>query len=106
VIEGRHLDVGGERSKGSQSIGKPKSSSATPLTVSAAQDVIREKWGQLTTRREGVDEFEREVIEEALAAYDGIIARAARLLSVPRTGLISRMDKLGIDPDRFKDRQR
>jgi len=105
LIEGRHLGLGGERADGRRPIATPKSSSAAPLTVSGAQDVIREKWTQLTTRREGVDEFEREVIEEALAAHDGIIVRAARLLSVPRTGLISRMDKLGIDPDQFKNRR-
>ena len=105
MIEGRHLGLGGERAEGRQAIGKPKLSAASAPTVGAAQDVIREKWDQLTGRREGVDEFEKEIIEEALAASDGIIARAARLLSVPRTGLISRMGKLEIDPDKFKNRQ-
>jgi len=31
------------------------------------------------------------------------VARAARILSVPRTGLISRMATLEIEPEKFKD---
>ena len=42
-------------------------------------------------------------VESALEITGGIVARAARLLSVPRTGLISRMATLEIDPDQFKD---
>jgi DNA-binding NtrC family response regulator len=106
LIEGHNLDLGGGRSTGEPTTGAPKQSPAAAPTVKAAQDAIREKWDELSGRREAVDGFEKEVIEEALEAFDGIIARAARLLSVPRTGLISRMDKLEIDPDKFKDRQR
>ena len=40
----------------------------------------------------------------ALAACGGIVARTARMLSVPRTGLISRMATLEIDPEKFKNR--
>jgi sigma-54-specific transcriptional regulator len=106
LIEGHNLDLGGGRSTGEPTTGAPKQSPAAAPTRKAAQDAIREKWDELSGRREAVDGFEKEVIEEALEAFDGIIARAARLLSVPRTGLISRMDKLAIDPDKFKDRQR
>jgi DNA-binding NtrC family response regulator len=105
LIEGRHLDLGGELSAGEQPFGRPKPKLTSAPTVGAAQDAIREKWHQLADRREGVDEFEKEIIEEALTACDGIIAKAARLLSVPRTGLISRIDRLAIDPDKFKDRR-
>jgi len=100
LIEGRHLDLAGTRpSRG------PKPATTSSATVSAADDGIRAKWEQLAERRDNVDAFEREVIEEALAASGGTIARAARVLSIPRTGLISRMAKLEIDPDKFKDRR-
>ena len=104
VIESGHLDLpDAQRSAGARGTGASSSAPSTP-TVSAARDVIREKWELLAERKEGVDAFEREVIEEALAASDGTIAKAARLLSLPRTGLISRIGKLGIDPEKFKDR--
>ena len=83
----------------------PKPPSSSALAGSAHEAIIR-KWEELADRRASVDAHEKETIEEALAACGGTIARTARLLSVPRTGLISRMAKLQIDPERFKDRGR
>lgn len=101
VIEARHLDLA-ETPVASPST--PAAAELGPPTVSAARELIRQKWEQLAEQKESIDAFEREVIEEALAANDGTIARAARLLSLPRTGLISRIGKLGIDPEKFKKR--
>jgi DNA-binding NtrC family response regulator len=53
-----------------------------------------------------LDTIEKKVIEDALAACGGIVARTARVLSVPRTGLISRMATLEIDPEQFKERSK
>jgi DNA-binding NtrC family response regulator len=53
-----------------------------------------------------LDTLEKTVIEDALAACGGIVARTARVLSVPRTGLISRMATLEIDPEQFKERSK
>jgi anaerobic nitric oxide reductase transcription regulator len=105
MIEGRHLDLTSSQSRSEQPIGEPRPGKPSTPTVSAALDVIRDKWHQLAERKDAVDAFEREVIEDALAASGGTIAKAARLLSVPRTGLISRIGKLGIDPENFKDRE-
>ncbi|MEM7437729.1 MAG: helix-turn-helix domain-containing protein, partial [Myxococcota bacterium] len=87
--------------------GPPASSPSAPPSgarPNPTHDAIRQKWEELAQRRANVDVYERETIEEALTVCDGTIARAARLLSVPRTGLISRMAKLQIDPEQFKGR--
>ena len=49
---------------------------------------------------------EKAIIEETLAACEGFVARAARVLSMSRTGLISRMATLEIDADEFRRRRR
>jgi DNA-binding NtrC family response regulator len=46
--------------------------------------------------------MERGIVEDALALAGGNLAKTARLLSVPRTGLISRMATLGISRDKYK----
>ena len=68
------------------------------------QGGIQERWQQLGDQKADVDALEKVIIEDALAACHGIVARTARMLSVPRTGLISRMATLAIDPERFKSR--
>ena len=103
TIVATHLDLRNAPSTSPQPANALEQSRSVP-TVAAARDVIREKWEELDQRKEAVDAFEREVIAEALAAHDGNVAGAARLLSLPRTGLISRLAKLGIDPDQFRDR--
>jgi DNA-binding NtrC family response regulator len=69
-----------------------------------AQDGIQGRWQQLADQKSDLDDLEKAIIEDALAICHGIVARTARMLSVPRTGLISRMVTLGIDPERFKMR--
>jgi DNA-binding NtrC family response regulator len=100
VIEAGHLDLGGAAATES----KPAQVSlpADPLT----RDGIRGRWQQLAEQRADLDTIEKTVIEDALAACGGIVARTARVLSVPRTGLISRMATLEIDPEQFKDRSK
>ncbi|MGB5809228.1 MAG: sigma 54-interacting transcriptional regulator [Polyangiales bacterium] len=98
-IEGHHLDLAPARA----SAETPEPSRSSGRMHNPTHEAIRAKWNDLDARRASVDDFERETIEAALAACDGTIARAARLLSVPRTGLISRMAKLEIDPERFKE---
>jgi transcriptional regulator with GAF, ATPase, and Fis domain len=101
VIEARHLELGDGQS--------PTETSNPPASgqpsVDPGRDAIRERWQQLSGRQEELDALERSVIEEALATCHGIVARTARMLDVPRTGLISRMGRLDIDPSRFKEKR-
>jgi DNA-binding NtrC family response regulator len=98
TILGSHLDLAQVRESASMPVEDDKPSTGS------GQGSIREKWDQLADRQASVDAFEKETIEEALAACEGTIAKAARLLAIPRTGLISRIGKLGIDPEKFKSR--
>jgi DNA-binding NtrC family response regulator len=99
VIEARHLDLGS-----GQSPSESRPPSVRPSAHPAFDD-IRGRWEELGGRQEELDALERGVIEDALAACHGIVARTARMLDVPRTGLISRMSRLDIDPARFKERR-
>lgn len=98
VIEAQHLDLGEGRAavESSPAVARPSSS--------AGHDEIRNRWQSLAGRQQELDAAERAVIEEALAVCHGVVARTARMLDVPRTGLISRMGRLDIDPSRFKER--
>ncbi len=98
VIEARHLDLGN-----GQAPAESRRPSVRP-SVHPGHDEIRERWGNLSGQQEQLDSLERAVIEDALAMCDGIVARTARMLDVPRTGLISRMGRLDIDASRFKER--
>jgi DNA-binding NtrC family response regulator len=100
VIEARHLDLGSATA--AELKRAPASLPADPLT----RDGIQARWQQLAERKSDLDTTEKTVIEDALAACGGIVARTARMLSVPRTGLISRMATLEIDPERFKERSK
>jgi len=99
VIEARHLGLEGAGAVDSRT---PRASSMSPDP--RTQDGIQERWQQLGDQKADVDALEKAIIEDALAACHGIVARTARMLSVPRTGLISRMATLTIDPERFKSR--
>lgn len=99
VIEARHLDLDGE-----PALGESKPAPVGQAKTEPPQGGIRERWQQLGDQKESLDALEKEIIEDALAASGGIVARTARMLSVPRTGLISRLATLEIDPEKFKDR--
>jgi DNA-binding NtrC family response regulator len=93
------LDLDGEHSLR----GSVAPSSVHPNAGSTGNEV-QVRWKQLGEQKEGLDALEKGIIEDALAACGGIVARTARMLSVPRTGLISRMATLEIDPEKFKNR--
>ena len=97
VIEARHL---GLDDTGLIESGAPRGSSTSPDP--GPQEGIEGRWQQFTDQKADLDGIEKALIEDALAACKGIVARTARMLSVPRTGLISRMATLGIDPEQFK----
>jgi DNA-binding NtrC family response regulator len=100
IIEARHLDLAGGHSSHAIHVAPDTSTSA-----SASGEQIQERWQRLGEEKNTLDQLEKGLIEDALVACGGIVARAARLLSVPRTGLISRMATLDIDPERFKSRR-
>jgi DNA-binding NtrC family response regulator len=99
VIEARHLGLEGAGAVDA----KPTRASSMSLD-GRAQDGIQGRWKQLADQQTDLDALEKAIIEDALAACHGIVARTARMLCVPRTGLISRMATLAIDPERFKSR--
>ena len=99
VIEARHLDLGAGEP------GLPLPNSVPPRSGSdSSTPHIQERWKQLGAQKQDLDSLEKGIIEDALRACDGIVARTARMLSVPRTGLISRMATLEVDPEQFKRR--
>ena len=99
VIEAQHLGIESTRADDAR---PTRASSITPKPGS--QDGIEGRWQQLAEQKSDLDALEKAIIEDALASCHGIVARTARMLSVPRTGLISRMATLDIDPERFKRR--
>jgi DNA-binding NtrC family response regulator len=95
VIEARHLDLHGQ-----------SANRAGPATADQAlPNGVRDKWKRLADQRQTLDTLEREIIEEALSACGGVVLRAARELSVSRTGLMSRIATLEIAPEKFKPKQ-
>ncbi len=50
-----------------------------------------------------LEAFETELIEEALVASGGDVSRACAALGLPRKTFYYRLQKLGIDPNRFRD---
>jgi transcriptional regulator with GAF, ATPase, and Fis domain len=53
-------------------------------------------WQLLQSERSKLDDREQQVIRQALAKSDGVVAQAARELGIARTTLSSRIDALGI----------
>ncbi len=96
VIEARHLDLGIPAAD-------PRPSAPSVPADSQTRDGIQARWRQLSDQKSDLDAIEKAIVEDALRASGGIVARTARTLSVPRTGLISRMATLEIDPERFKE---
>ena len=102
TIRRSHLDL---EPTGSSSARPPDNDARAPSSPGGTdKSAVREKWSELAQRRAEVEALEKATIEEALEACAGTVAHAARLLELPRTGLISRLAKLGIDPERFKSR--
>lgn len=66
-------------------------------------EAVSERWKQLTEQQAALNALEQEIVVDALRACKGIVAKTARVLSVPRTGLISRITTFGIDLDELKD---
>jgi transcriptional regulator with GAF, ATPase, and Fis domain len=60
-----------------------------------AEDLLQ-SWQQIRTQRSALDEAERRVIAGALTRSNGVVAHAARELGTSRTGLLSRMQTLGV----------
>jgi transcriptional regulator with GAF, ATPase, and Fis domain len=50
--------------------------------------------------REDIRDYERERIEQALAAAHGNVTRAAEMLGLPRKTLAYRVERLGLKPKR------
>ena len=99
VVEARHLGLDTART------GEPKAAPISSIPADPrTRDGIKARWKQLNDQKSDLDTVEKAIIEDALDACGGIVARTARVLSVPRTGLISRMATLEIDPEQFKER--
>jgi len=96
VISSEHLELG---------VNEIPAPSGSPSVRPAVHDDIRGRWQQLNEREKDLQAAERDVIEDALTVCHGIVARTARMLDVPRTGLISRIGRLGIDTESFKERK-
>jgi DNA-binding NtrC family response regulator len=99
IIESRHLDleVGNAGPRASVS-------SLPERAANSPEPEIQERWKHLGEQKQDLDSLEKGIIEDALKACNGIVARTARMLGVPRTGLISRMATLEIDAEQFKNR--
>jgi transcriptional regulator with GAF, ATPase, and Fis domain len=91
---------------------QPASKAAGPVSIRPARHAItsvdtRDRWQQLVDQRAELNAIEKDIIEEALTMHEGVVAKAARELCVPRTGLISRMVKLDVDaPKNTAERRR
>jgi DNA-binding NtrC family response regulator len=95
VIEARHLDLDAASTDRAMAV---EAGNGFPTSV-------RDKWKLLADQRQGLDALEKEIIEQALSSCGGVVLRAARELSVSRTGLMSRMATLEITPERFKSKR-
>lgn len=97
VIDASHLDLPADTSS-------PVALAESPDTLESGD--LGTRWQQILKTRDGLEAAEKAIIEEALAACEGFVARAARVLSLSRTGLISRMATLEIDADEFRRKRR
>ncbi|WP_457757932.1 helix-turn-helix domain-containing protein [Vibrio fluvialis] len=51
-----------------------------------------------------VDDYEKQIIEDALFLYSGRVADAANYLQIPRKKLYLRMKKHGLEKEEFKSK--
>ena len=85
AVDERHLDL--------VELGAPAAVAAPPAVAPAE---LGADYRALVAARAGLDDRERALIEAALAAHGGVVARAAQALGVARTSLLSRMQTLRI----------
>ena len=63
---------------------------------------VEDRWTNLQTKRSGLDDLERQLIDQAMRENRGVVAHAARRLQISRTSLLSRMVTLQIDKDIYR----
>ncbi|AKF05178.1 sigma 54-interacting transcriptional regulator [Sandaracinus amylolyticus] len=76
---------------------------ARALTITLPDPVdpaapLAERWKRLVRDRAALEAAERTLLGRAIEESRGVLAHAARALEMPRTTLISRMMRAGIDP--------
>jgi len=98
IIDAAHFDLPADTSP-------PPSRSAAPPEALDDGDIAT-RWQKILETRDSLETSEKAIIEETLAACEGFVARAARVLGLSRTGLTSRMATLEIDADEFRRRRR
>jgi DNA-binding NtrC family response regulator len=64
----------------------------------ASSESLAEAWRRITGERAALERAERELLERAVRESHGVLAHAARALQIPRTTLISRLSRAGIEP--------
>jgi two-component system C4-dicarboxylate transport response regulator DctD len=74
------------------------------LGLSAASAPAQEATGP-STLADRVDAFERSLIEGELRRFAGNVARVAESLGMPRKTLYDKINRHGIDPERFREGQ-
>ncbi|MBK9035554.1 MAG: sigma-54-dependent Fis family transcriptional regulator [Myxococcales bacterium] len=88
AVDARHVDL------------RELDPAATPAVTAAAAPTAAGELGAayrtLVEARTQLDDRERAVIEQALAAHGGVVARAAQQLGIARTSLVSRMQTLRV----------
>ena len=95
IVEGKHLGLG----RAAESLRPDPGTGADELAL----EELGKRWKKLTERQASLDDLERQIVVDALRACKGIVAKTARVLGMPRTGLISRISTWGLDVDSFKD---
>ncbi|MBO6938451.1 MAG: sigma-54-dependent Fis family transcriptional regulator [Deltaproteobacteria bacterium] len=63
----------------------------------SAPAVDAESYAALEQARDALDEKERALLRRELDRHEGVVARVARSLKIPRTTLVSRLERLGIE---------
>lgn len=96
VIEAHHLGLDGV-----SDVLRPSPSSGAD---ERSLEEVAKRWKQLKDQQTTLDALEQKLVTDALRECKGIVAKTARVLSIPRTGLISRIATFGIDVDDFKER--
>ena len=95
IIQAQHLGLG----ESFESLRPDPSTGADEMELEA----LGGRWNKLTEQQASLDAIEKQIVVDALSACKGIVAKTARVLGIPRTGLISRIATWGLDVDEFKD---